>query len=237
MSAPQIYFQLPVGLCDEMIWPDYPVEALAALNAGLAGGLAQEPAQGGGPITRFIGYKLLGKPRCTRSEAQAMLPLQPGDPSPFFDPVDDIRRANQTKLDRTYASPLDIATCGPTDRPDWLEIGRIVLLALAGGRAFWIEEACALPVYFVLDSIDDPCPLSVPAAGEEQETWQTWGVWGESHKPEQIGGKWYRSSAVGQSGANVTIDTWLPLYMAGELVVITREQFAAVPRPQPQIEQ
>lgn len=221
MSA-QIYFQLHVGLTDEMIWPDYPAENLATLNAGLANGLSYEPEEGGGAITRFLGYKLLGKPRCTRSEAAAMLPLRPGDPSPFFDAVDDITRDSRASLVRTYESPLDLVTCGPTDRPDWLRIDRLVLLSLAGGRAFWTKEENALPVYFVFNSTTDPCPLS-----NSGETWETWGVWGESHKPQFINGLWYRSSAVGESGANVEISTWVPLYLAGQLNVINVD---AVPK-------
>ena len=221
----QLYFQLPVGLTDEMIWPNYPVEALSMLNAGLAGALSQEPENGGGPVTRFIGYKLLGKPRCTRAEAAAMLPLNPGDPSPFFDPVDDISRDPNASLNRNYDSPMTLATCGPTNRPDWIEISRLALLALAGGRAYWIKEENALPVYFVIgESLDGVCPF-----GDGVETWATWGVWnGTSHLPVEIDGVWYRSSACGETGTNVEIDAWIPLYLARQLSVISVEQYQAI---------
>lgn len=223
MSDPQLYFQLPVGLTDEMIWPDYPVESLASLNAGLAAALASEPENGGGAVTRFVGYKLLGNPRATRQQAIAALPLMPGDPSPFFDPVDDISRDPKASLLRSYDSPLDMATCGPTARPDWQTISRLALLALAGGRAYWIKEENAMPVYFVLNSLDEICPF-----GDGVETWATWGTFGQSHHPVQLGGTWYRSSAYGEWGRNIEIDQWIPLYLSGQLSVISVEQFQAI---------
>lgn len=224
----RIFYQLPVGLTDEMIWPDYPVEALATINAGMAAGLAAEPKDGGGPITRFIGYKLLGKPRATRDEAQAMLPLGPGDPSPFFDPVDDISRDPNASVVRTYTSPTELVTAGPNDRPDWATPARLALLAMAGGRAYWLNEADGLPVYFTGFALDDVCPF-----GDGEETWETWGVFGESHKPVEINGQWYRSSAVGQSGANLEIAEWLPFYFAGGTVLTVDEYLAIQQANQP----
>jgi hypothetical protein len=220
----QLYFQLPVGLTDEMIWPDYPVENLVMLNSGLASGLAAEPEIGGGPITRFIGYKLLGKPRASRAEAQAMLPLQPGDPSPFFDPVDDISRDSNARLTRTYANPTDLATCGPTDRPDWTAVERLALLALAGGRAFWIKEENALPVYFVF-----PDPTAICPFGDGEESWEKWGVVREGDgEPVKYGDYWYRSSSHGAGGVNVEIDVWVPLLLAGAVGVISEADFVDV---------
>jgi hypothetical protein len=206
-----------------MIWPDYPAEHLLHLNGGLAAGLATEPEEGGGAITRFIGYKLLGKPRCTRAEAQAMLPLGPGDPSPFFDPVDDISRDPHASLQRTYNSPLDLATCGPTNRPDWTTVSRVVLCYLAGGQAYWERPENALPVVFVFDDIEAVCPI-----GDGVETWETWGVHGPSHHPELIDGVYYRSSAVGEAGTNVEPDVWAPLYLAGQLQVINTDDLRKI---------
>lgn len=222
----KIHYQLPVGLTDEMIWPNYPTEALTQLNQGLAGGLAVEPANGGGPITRFIGYKLLGKPRATRAESQAMLPLQPGDPSPFFDPVDDISRDPEAKVLRTYGTPVDLVTAGPSDRPDWCTPTRLALLAMAGGRAYWTNEVDGLPVYFQLTQEQYESPVPAPL-GDGIETWATWGTFEGNHAPQQSGEYWYRSSAMGQSGANLEISDWLPLYFAG-FTVLTIDEYQAI---------
>ena len=235
----QIYYQIPVGLTDEFIWPNYPSQSLVNLNAGLMLGLSLEPDRGG-PIARFIGYKLLGRPRSTRVEAQAMLPLEPGDPSPFFDAFDDITKETAASAERTYAlgsdgtpDPLAPAICGPSARPDWCTPERLMLLYLAGGRAYWIKPENALPVFFrVTEVLDEQVPESFPNRIDkngEPHTWRTWGVFGNSHAPVQIGEHWYRSSAYGEGGVHLEIEQWISFYQAGG-AVLSRFDYEAVQR-------
>lgn len=66
----------------------------------------------------------------------------------------------------------------------------IVQLLLSKGA-----DVLGYPVFFEITDINSVCPFS-----DSEETWETWGVFGESHKPIQLGDKWYRSNAVGESG-------------------------------------
>lgn len=114
--------------------------------------------------------------------------------------------------DAIYNLVLVCATRGLTvkDSPDASEVSisgirdtglvsiQIVQLLLSKGA-----EVEGYPVFFEIDDITDPCPFS-----DDDETWETWGVFGESHKPVQIGDKWYRSNNVGASGTPLPASQW-----------------------------
>jgi hypothetical protein len=68
------------------------------------------------------------------------------------------------------------------------------------------------PVFFEISNINSVCPFSTK---DPKETWETWGVFGESHKPVKLGNKWYRSNNVGESGeplkASVFLNAGVPI--------------------------
>jgi len=86
---------------------------------------------------------------------------------------------------------------------------QIVQLLLSKGA-----DVLGYPVFFEIDDVTALCPFSpddaVDAEGDPipQETWETWGVVGESHKPRLIDGKWYRSNNVGASGEPLDASKW-----------------------------
>lgn len=81
-------------------------------------------------------------------------------------------------------------------------------------------EVYGYPCYFKIDNIAAACPFS-----DSGETWETWGVYGQSHLPMQIGDYWYRSSAVGQSGDNLPASLWAAVE---GLEVISVEEYLAL---------
>ena len=106
-----------------------------------------------------------------------------------------------------------MAACGPIENLGYLPLDYVALIVAFGGN---VE---GLPVWFELTSVSAICPL-----GDGVETWQTWGTFGESHKPVQLGTKWYRSSAVGESGALLSASEWMSISQ----IVITRTEFLAI---------
>jgi hypothetical protein len=112
--------------------------------------------------------------------------LKAGSSNPY------ILRLNDFDMGGAYftrdAEP-GMSVCGPIFNFAYLSLQDVQLLVAFGG------EVEGFPVWFELDDLDSPCPFS-----ESDETWEKWGVFGESHKPTKIGEKWYRSSAVGASG-------------------------------------
>lgn len=116
----------------------------------------------------------------------------------------------------TRATGSELAHCGPIDNKSFLSVQYVSLLVAFSGN---VE---GFPVWFEIDDIDTPCPFS-----DEDETWETWGTYETSHHPVQHGDKWYRSSAVGQSGALLHASHWVP-YAASGGVVLTGEQYKTI---------
>lgn len=239
-----IRFTVLTGFCDEMLDPNFPAPGaggtfnpLANLNAWITAAIAQEPddvAVAGnlalrGPITRWVGYAF-GNPRMLPSAAAALLPLQPGDPNPFFQIVDAVEREGGTlKLGN---SPFAPATAYPISREEWHKIGYYVALAMTGG------DAEGAQVYFQVSSLSDAIPATFPNrtyfTGDEESqvenihTWETWYEGMPGHAPRQIGGNWYCSSAnTWGRGEHVKASEWLPAYLGG-LTVLSQGDFAAV---------
>lgn len=111
----------------------------------------------------------------------------------------------------------ELAWLGPVDNQSFLTLDQISLIIMFGG------EVEGLPVWFRFDDPTAVCPFS-----DSDETWETWGVFSESHKPVQIDDHWYRSSAVGQSGQLLDASQWVPLRNAGAVTVLTMHEYQAV---------
>jgi hypothetical protein len=109
-----------------------------------------------------------------------------------------------------------MACCGPIENLAYMALDYVSLIVAFGGQ---VE---GMPVFFELDDIEAECPFS-----DSNETWETWGIFGESHKPVQLGDKWYRSSNVGESGAVLLASQWVPYRQAGG-VVLTVAEYQAV---------
>lgn len=109
----------------------------------------------------------------------------------------------------TRGSGSELAVCGPIENVSFLTIEYISLIVMFGG------ECEGLPVWFEIDDITEDCPFS------DSETWETWGIFGESHIPIQIGDKWYRSNAVGQTGELLLASQWVGL----GLTAITKSSY------------
>lgn len=112
-----------------------------------------------------------------------------------------------------------LSVCGPIENLMYLPLDYVSLIVMFGGD---IE---GLPVWFEFDDPDSDCPFSTETP---KESWNEWGVFGDSHKPVELGSKWYRSSAVGQSGQLLDASVWVPLRAAGGLVVKTKAEYLAI---------
>lgn len=80
-------------------------------------------------------------------------------------------------------------------------------------------DVLGYPVFFEIEDINAVCPFS-----DSGETWATWGVFGESHKPMRFGNKWYRSNNVGASGeplpASVFLTAGVPILSVAQYQAI-----------------
>jgi len=118
-----------------------------------------------------------------------------------------------------------LASCGPIDNFDHMPTEYVSLIVAVGG------DLEGYPVWFEIDDPTALCPFAPDDLVDEegnpipQETWETWGTSGESHKPVQHGAKWYRSSAVGYSGELMKASQWVN--MPG-LTVKTRQEYLAI---------
>jgi hypothetical protein len=109
-----------------------------------------------------------------------------------------------------------MAVCGPIENVSYLDLNYVALICAFGG------DVEGLPLWFELDDITEVCPFS-----DSNETWETWGTFGDSHVPVQLGGKWYRSNCVGESGAKMHASQCMGYRAAGG-VVLTQAEYLAV---------
>lgn len=219
-------YEVITGLIDEMVDPALPKAddqqgPLYWLNVWLSAGLALEPDPidpvERGPITRWIGYTF-GNPRISKTEALAMLPIQPGDPNPFFQVIDAVKREGATVV--VGPTPTSMAYAEPVTRDAWRTPQYAAALVLTGGDAIDLE------VWFEIDSPDDDCPL------QPGTPWSEWGQGGANDELSRpVGEKYYRTNAdygSPNSGKKIPASQWVPLYMQGQLKVLSKAEYQAV---------
>lgn len=221
-------YEVITGLIDEMVDPSLPkaeVEntPLYWLNQWLSAGIALEPDTDDltlrGPITRWVGL-VFGKPRMTKTEALEVLadPIQPGDPNPFFQVIDSVSREGGTVA--PGATPFAMAYAEPVTRELWKTPQYAAALVLTGGDAIDLE------VWFEIDSPDDDCPL------QPGTPWSEWGQGGANDElANPVGEKYYRTNAdygSPNSGKKIPASQWVPLYMQGQLKVLSKAEYQAV---------
>jgi len=141
------------------------------------------------------------------------LPLVNADGSnPYYLQVTEVALASG--IDRN--GPL--AVIGPVNNIEYIPISMVDLIVNVGG------DVEGLPVWFELSTnpttIDCPFSTTTP-----KEKWSTWGTFGQSHLPIQLGSKWYRSSAVGESGVLMNASWWSTLSRGN---VISLSQFQSI---------
>jgi hypothetical protein len=118
-----------------------------------------------------------------------------GQRNPYYDIITQIGTATGSSIDRT----VPLACCGPISKLERIPLSLVALVTAVGG------DVEGLPVFFELST--DPATTLCPFSSTG-EMWSTWGTFGASHVPQQIGTKWYRSSAVGASGALMYASLW-----------------------------
>lgn len=131
-----------------------------------------------------------------------------------------------------------MAYCGPVVNLAYLSPSYAALIAAFGGD---IE---AMSVFFELTEaqLAEPVPDTFPERTyldeqlvEQTHTWNTWGVFGESHKPVQYGTNWYRSVNYGAAGTPLNASHWVGYLNAGGAVKTLAEyqaiQAANAPAP------
>jgi hypothetical protein len=205
---------LPTGLTYQFIDPLFTVEQLGTMNALLAASLSAGPEKSA--LHRWLAF-MFGNPRMSKATAEALLPLAPGEPSPFFETLDNLTQEGAAVVrGNVYTDTARITA----NLPPWLATDQMALLYAAGGD---IEDE---QVWFELDSLDGEVPASFPEK-DGAETWATWGVEGSSHAPVQIGNKWYRSNQYGAGGVALKASEWVP-YLLGGGTVVTKFQYMAI---------
>lgn len=154
----------------------------------------------------------LTDPTLSESAAQAINTLHAalskplvsvGQRNPYYDAITQIGIAEGASIERI--TPL--AACGPVPNLDRVPLSLVDLVVAVGG------EVEGLPVFFELTA--DPATIDCPFSNQTpKEKWSTWGTFGASHVPIQLGTKWYRSSAMGQSGELMRASLWSVLSRA-----------------------
>ena len=141
------------------------------------------------------------------------LPLvNTGNPNPYYLQITEIALASGIDRSKT------LAVIGPIKDIEYIPISMVDIIVHAGG------DVEGLPVWFELSA--DPTTIDCPfSTTTPKEKWSTWGTFGQSHIPVKIGTKWYRSSAVGESGALMNASWWSTLSRGN---VISLVQFQSI---------
>lgn len=141
------------------------------------------------------------------------LPLvSAGDSNPYYLQITEVALASG--IDRS--GPL--AVIGPVKNIEYIPVSMVDMIVHVGG------DVEGLPVWFELSA--DPATVDCPFSTDTpKEKWSTWGTFGQSHVPTAIGNKWYRSSAVGESGSLMNASWWSALSRGN---VISLTQFQAI---------
>lgn len=234
------------GLVDEMIDPRLPkstdpppagwsVNPTAGLNAWLTAALAAEPDDAQiagdltkrGPVTRGLAF-LFGQPRMLPSQAAALLPLEPGDPNPFFPIVDAVEREGGDV--QVGSGPLELARCRYVTRAEWLQPGYAAALVMTAGDAFGL--LVYTPVADMSADVPANFPNRVAVDGSDPEnpveSVRSWADW--------IAGPQAWETIAGDGVTFVPlVDTWnqgqiLPAstWLAAGLAVVTRDELDAL---------
>jgi hypothetical protein len=136
--------------------------------------------------------------------------IQAGDSNPYYLDLNDLDMGG-VPFHRDARPGLAVA--GPINNFDYISIPQCQLAVAFGG------DVEGLPVWFEITDLEAVCPFS-----DSDETWETWGVFGQSHMPVEIEGKWYRSNAVGESGellpASVFLGAGVPILTLAEYQAI-----------------
>lgn len=216
-------YYLPKGLTYNLISPDYPAAALAGLKQALIAGINAEPDwaenSAAGPLIRWFEYS---HGNVGAGKAWALTQAQnlaPGRPSPFFEALDNAVQ-DRNNLYRGSGGSTSLAYVEGDIDPEWQEIGRIVLVVLAGGDA-------DVKVVFRFDDPEADCPL------DPTKTWNEWGKGSNARdEPNQYGEYWYRTneddSQSTNSGQAINASVWVPLMLAGQVTVLSVADYQAI---------
>ena len=147
-----------------------------------------------------------------------LVSVSPGDANPYYLKITEVAMASH--IDRSG----DLAVIGPIRNTEHIPLTMVDLILGVGG------DAEGLPVYFELPT--DPATIDCPFSTETPaEKWSTWGTFGESHNPAQIGTKWYRSSAVGQSGSLMVASWWASLSRSNAISLLQYQAIQEAQQP------
>jgi hypothetical protein len=145
-----------------------------------------------------------------------------GQRNPYYDVITQIGIAPGASINRV----LPLAECGPVNNLARVPLSLVDLVIAVGG------EVEGLPVFFELAA--DPATLDCPfSTTTPVEKWSTWGTFGQSHVPVQIGNRWYRSSAVGQSGELLKASLWIARSRSNVISLAEYQQILSENAPVP----
>ena len=230
-------YTIPTAFTEEQIDVTFQGD-LTLLNTIIGGALAQEPDATGkdrGPLTRWMYY--WGQPKATKAEAMAILgveapnfvaQIQPGDPNVFFTFIDSLNQSgNNIVRQGGYAT---LRTVNDDDMAWFDSPGRFVMLTSIGG------DVEGMPIWFQIDPTAE-VPVGIPGRTyideNEEEQVHTWTSWkGPNQEIAERDGNFYLAAIYQEQYLKPSV--WVPLMLAGSLVVLTKDQFVSLPQPEPE---
>jgi len=121
-----------------------------------------------------------------------------------------------------------LAVCGPIINFKYISLDYISLIVAFGG------DVEGLPVFFELNNLGNNVPVSFPDRiyidedkVEHIHTWETWGVYEQSHKPVKIENKWYRSNCYNATGTHLNASQWIDYRNSGGKV-LSKDEYIAI---------